>query len=359
MEFIRKILVEERTGAQPHPEDSIFDGQAKAVDALESIKSVIADPGSLTIKWDGFPALVFGRLPDGTFTVQDKYMFDRQFFAKSPADWQRYDANKASGKLRPDLYQKVKNIWAGLEEAVGSSTGFFWGDLLWWTPLRPVKGMYIFQPNEVEYHIPVKSDLGMRIANSVGGVVVHQYFPDSQSKPVQWNQSGLKVNGSVAILTPSVGIKFRLDEPVQLLKAADVAVRRYGPVAEKFLTGIDGVSRKAIQKYFNHKITGQTKEELPVWLQGQISGKQYQKLVGDNFGGYLYREEKGYAALKQVWNSIYQLKLGLLQQLEQQVQGMQQFVRGQSAGEGFVFNTPHGLVKLVNRGVFSAALFGG
>lgn len=359
MEFIRQILVEERMGAQPHPEDSIFDGATAASQAVDALKSVISNPGSLTIKWDGFPALVFGRLPDGTFTVQDKYMYDKKFFARSPADWEKYDANKSSGTMRPDLYMKLQNIWRGLEEAVGSSTGFFWGDLLWWQPLRPIKGMYVFKPNEVEYHIPANSSIGQMIAGRQGGIVVHQYFADSNSKPAQWNGQGLKIDGPVSILLPNAGIKFKLNDPVRLTKTAEIAVRQYGPAAEKFLSGVEGVARKAIQKYFNHKITGQTTQELPEWLQGQVSGKQYLKLVGENYGGYLYRNEKGWNALRQVWNGIYQLKLGLLEQLEQQVQGMQQFVQGHPAGEGFVFNTPHGLVKLVNRGVFSRALFAG
>ena len=40
----------------------------------------------------------------------------------------KYTQQKKSGKTRPDLYAKLANIWRGLEEAVGNSTGFFWGD---------------------------------------------------------------------------------------------------------------------------------------------------------------------------------------------------------------------------------------
>jgi hypothetical protein len=71
----------------------------------------------------------------------------------------------------------------------------------------------------------------------------------------------------------------------------------------------------------------------------------------------LYREQKGLTALFNIWNAVYALKINLAEQLEQQVQGIGQYVNGKPAGEGFVFNTPTGLVKLVNRGTFSAALF--
>ena len=357
LDFINNILVEERTGAQPHPEDSIFDGAQAATLAVQSLLYVIKNPGSVTIKWDGFPALIFGRLRDGRFTIQDKYMFDAKFFADSPAKWQEYDQQKKSGKTRPDLYAKLANIWKGLEEAVGASTGFFWGDLLWWQQLTPVKGMFVFKPNVVEYHIPAKSTLGQQIAKSVGGVVVHQYFTDDSAKPAQWNGTGLTTDGSVVILTPSAGLQFKLNDPVQLTKSASATVNQYSNVAESFLTGIDGVARQAIQKYMNKRITGQTNDEIVPWLQANVSAKQYTKLVGPDGQGYLYQNENGIKAIFAIWNAIYALKVNLAQQLEQQVQGIQQWVGGKQEGEGFVFNTPTGLVKLVNRGAFSAALF--
>jgi Family of unknown function (DUF6267) len=357
LDFINTILVEERTGAQPHPEDAIFDGAAAAKQAVQALQYVIKNPGSVTIKFDGFPAIIFGRIPDGRFTIQDKYMFDNKFFADSPAKWQEYDQQKRSGRTRPDLYAKLANIWTGLEQAVGSSTGFFWGDLLWWDQLKPQSGMYIFKPNVVEYRVPAKSGLGQEIGRSVGGVVVHQYFADASSKPAQWNGQGLTRNGSVVILTPSAGIQFKLNDPVQLTKAATATVNQYSNLAEKFLDGLPGVVRQALQKYCNKKITGQTNEEIVPWLEQNVSGKQYKFLVGENYSGYLYRNEKGLKALFAIWNAVYALKVNLVEQLEGQVQGIQQFVNGKQQGEGFVFNTPQGLVKLVNRGTFSAALF--
>jgi hypothetical protein len=56
--------------------------------------------------------------------------------------------------------------------------------------------------------------------------------------------------------------------------------------------------------------------------------------------------------------AIANLKNSLADQLEQQVQGVEQSINDRPGGEGFVFNTPNGLVKLVNRGGFSAAHFG-
>jgi hypothetical protein len=340
----------------PHPEDAIFDGSQAAAGMVQALEWVISNPGNGTIKWDGMPALVFGRNVDGKLIVTDKYMFDKpNGRVTTPQGWIDYDA--ARGANRADLYQKIANIWPGLDEAVGSSSGFFWGDLLWWTPLQPKNGQYVFKPNVVEYHIPVKSNIGQLIAGRAGGIAVHSYLANDGGKPQPWNGQGLKRDGKVAILTPNADIKFTLNDPVQLHRAAANAVKQYGTVTDKFLAGIDGVAKAAIKKYANHKITGQTTEELIPWLQHNVSAVQYKKLVGDNMGGYLYREQKGLTGLFTIWNAIYAFKVNLAQQLEQQVQGMKQFVNGRPEGEGFVFTTPQGIIKLVQRGSFSQALF--
>ena len=354
LKFINEVAA--APARTPHPEDAIFDGSRAAGQAIQSLESVIKNPGSLTIKWDGIPALVFGRNNEGKLIVADKYMFDKpNGRVTSPQGWVDYDV--ARGANRGDLYQRINNIWSGLDEAVGGATGFFWGDLLWSTPLEPVNGMFVFKPNVVEYRVPVKSAIGKIIAGRVGGVAVHSYLSDEQGKPHPWNGQGLKRDGRVAILTPSADIKFSLNDPVRLHSEAVKAVKLYGTVTDKFLTGLDNVAKAAIKKYTNHKVTGQTNEELIPWLQKNVSGVQYKKLVGDNQGGYLYREQKGLNGLFAIWNAIYVFKVNLAQQLETQVQGMEQYVNGKPGGEGFVFSTPEGPVKLVQRGTFSAALF--
>lgn len=357
LDFISNLTeVESAPTRTPHPEDSIFEGSQASTKMLAAMEGVIANPGSLTIKWDGIPALVFGRNADGQLIVADKYMFDKPHGrVTSPQGWVEYDAHR--GANRGDLYQRIANIWPGLEQAVGGTPGFFWGDLLWAEPLTPVKGQYIFKPNVVEYHIPVNSSIGQLIKGRQGGVVVHTYLADEQAKPQPWNGQGLRSNGSVAILTPSAGIKFKLDDPVRLHKDATTAVKQYGAVTDEFLAGLDNVARNAIKTYTNKKITGQINQHLVDWLATYVSKAQYKKLVGEEGHGYLAQHENGLQGLFIIWNAIYAFKVNLAQQLEKQVQGMQQFVNGRPEGEGFVFNGPHGMVKLVQRSTFSQALF--
>jgi hypothetical protein len=279
-------------------------------------------------------------------------MYGKGKLATNIEQWVEHDKTKRSGTLRPDLYDKLRLIWMGLEQSVGNTRGVFMGDLMHTGKLKPVDGMFRFRPTTVEYRVPVKSDLGQLIAGKLGIMVVHKF------DNMPWDGStGLTNSSSVAIIAPTAGNKFTLDTPVQLLNAAEKAVDQLGTVADKFLNGLDNTARGLIKTYMNKKITQQTQDDLYTWLQQNASGKQYKLLVGDNSGGYLHRNSAGLNALFSIWNSVYRLKENLCQQLEPQIKGFEQWTGQHQAGEGFVCDTSIGLVKLVNRGLFGVEHF--
>lgn len=332
----------------PHPEDAIFDGSSEAKKYLEGLKQAISNPTTGSIKWDGGIALYFGRLSDGTFTVKDKYMPDN-VIPTSPQDWVTYDLNR--GKNRNDLYDKIKLIWNGLEQAVGNTVGLFKGDLMSAGQLKPINGFFVFQPTTVEYKIPVDSATGKQIAGKVGVIVAHSF----NDKP--WNGDPAMNKSNVAVLPPNLDIgSFSLKAPKALISNAEQMLSKYGSVADNFLSGLSGVAKDAIRKYTNHKITKQTNDNLPEWLSKNISGKQYQFLIGDN-DGYLVQNKEGLDAVINIWNAIYKLKINLAQQLESQITGLEQWTGGKQEGEGFVFPTSSGLIKIVNREGFGATHF--
>lgn len=352
-EFLETLLNEAADASPriPHPEDAIFISQAEAIKYEKALEEAIANAGQVSIKWDGGIALVFGYTPAGEFFINDKYMPDG-FYAKSPQDWERYDTTiKKSRTPRPDLYAKLNIIWKGLQSAV-TEKSIFKGDLIAVSsngkPLPLVNGMYEFKPTTVVYRIPPESPIGKIIEGKVGVIVVHQ------KDGAPWDgTTGLANNGNVAVIAPKAGLSFTLAEPTQLVNQARKAVNgKEGALSEQFLAGMASVARQAIQKYFNHKITAQTNEDLVPWLQKNVSGKQYEILVK-----YLTENEAGLAALTNTWNAVYQLKENLAAQLEKQVKGFSQTVAGQPGGEGFVVPTSAGLIKLVNRGQFGAAHF--
>lgn len=377
------IIIEDESPAKkkdpriPHPEDAFFlGGSAAANKAIQDLQGAIASAGKTTIKWDGKPALIWGRLPNGRLAVMDKYMFDAKYPAQSPEDWVKYDQQKKSGNLRTDLYPKIKAIWPGLDAAT-VGPGFYWGDLMWAGELQPQGGKYVFKPNLVQYSIPANSELGKTIPGKTGGIVVHQQFANLGDQQAQtWNGQGLQnVPGGVDIIKPNIGIAFTLKAPANLVTAAKQTVSTYGTAVDQLLNSLPASTRAQIQTYFNQRIIGGTTFSMPNWMKTKSSAKQYAELVTGNpdangqynagtgnVPGKLYMLDANnkpvpspaHLGLLAIWNSIYNLKLNLAQQLEQQVQGLEQSTAGQAEGEGFVVPTPTGLVKLVNRGVFSA-----
>lgn len=363
-EFV-EYLMEATDARTPHPEDAILAGSAAAAQQVAGLKAVISNPRNLTIKWDGKPALIFGRDKDGQLAVMDKYMFDAGFLAKSIEDWKRYDSQKASGNLRGSLYSLLEIIWPALDQAT-QGAGFYWGDLLYAGKLQPQQGKFVFQPNLVEYRIAVNSSLGKQIAGTVGGIVVHQYFSQVGGKSTQWNGKGLaNVPGGIAIISPTAGNSFTLKTPVQQERAAESALKKYGAAVDELLASIPQSTRDRIKTYFNKFITRQTTEPLHTWLATNVSKVQYNALAGDDFTGKLFAqtpdkeivESPAYVGLKAIWNSIFAFKQALAKQLAPQVQGIEEYINGQPAGEGFIFPTSTGLVKIVDREVFSAANF--
>jgi hypothetical protein len=235
---------------------------------------------------------------------------------------------------------------------------------MWTGELKPQGNEYHFKPNFVEYSVPVNSQLGKIIPGKSGGIVVHQQFANlGDKKASPWNGKGLaNVPGGVAIISPNIGVSFSLQKPAQLVTTAKQTVRKYGQAVDQLLNSLPASARQQIQTYFNQRIIGGTTLSLHNWLKTKASGAQYRALVGDDFSGALFqkdaqgkvKESPAYTGLKTIWDAVYQVKLNLAQQLEQQVQGLGQSTGGQAEGEGFVVPTSTGLVKLVNRGVFSA-----
>jgi hypothetical protein len=354
MKTYREYLVEAADDPRiPHPEDSIFISSATAQKYVRALQDIAVNPTNVSIKWDGAIALYFGRDQSGRFFINDKYM-PETFHAYSPEDWRRYDTEiKKSRTARPDLYEKIAYIWPGLEAAVGKSQDVFKGDLMFVGPLEAVNNEFVFKPVTVEYHVPVDSKLGQLIAGRRALIVVHQ------RNGAPWNGQGLASNNMVAIIPPTAGIEFKLRNPLTLSRAAESALAQYGSMVDGFLSAMSNVAKAALEKYLIHKKIGKTNLKLGDWLKENVSGKQYQLLVGDGTTGYLIENKTALDALFRIWNAISALKENIAQQLELQVTGFKQFVAGQPQGEGFVVPTSLGLVKLVQRGGFTAAHFSG
>ena len=358
-EFVQFLTEGART---PHPEDFIFSGSESAMDAINGIVSAIERPQTVTIKWDGSPAVVFGRrTADGKFTMNYKEYIGVPGGQVTTAQ-ELLDFYLKNGK-NVEVARKLASAF----NAIGSICpptfrGFIQGDLMWTETLEPVEGKYVFKPNPhgVTYKVPVDSDVGKKIAGRQVGIAVHSIGSDIENNkdtPLVGRHSMNGLEGLApstqwcTVFTGNMGITFKMKRPVKIENAARAAVKKFQTLGgDDFLNSLTGSSKATLQTYYNRKVTGQAVDGN--WLQSKLSRPQFAVFVDK-------KNKPVVLALDAVYNAITQLKMAVLTELEPQVGSIEQYVGDTPKGEGFNIDTPSGFIKLVNRGVFSAANFAG
>jgi len=285
-EFVQFLTEGART---PHPEDFIFSGSTSAVDAINGIVSAVERPQTVTIKWDGSPAVVFGRrTSDGAFTMNYKEYIGtpggQVTTAKELLDYYaRNGKNMIVGEKLASAFNAIGTI------VTASFRGFVQGDLMWTEALDPSDGKYVFKPNPhgVTYKVPADSDVGKKIAGRPVGIAVHSIGSDIENNketPLVGRHSMNGLEGLApstqycTVFTGNMGITFRLKRPVKIENAARAAVKKFASLGgDEFLNSLTGASKSALQTYYNRKVTGQAVDGN--WLQSKLSRPQFATFV--------------------------------------------------------------------------------
>ena len=334
-----------------HLEDLVFRrGTAGIKQALEIVKHATEAPAkTTTAKWDGKPAVIFGRKPTtGEFVLTDGSGFEAKGYdglATSPrmmADIQ----SRRSGD-RTELIQLYAQLFPVLEAALPANfRGYVKGDLLYMDTPPDISGNYVFRPNTIEYKIPVRSALGQRIGASKIGIAVHSMYSD-QGEPRQ----------------PLRGVSFAPVPGLMLEKPATPSQLQTETNAEKQLKQIVQTHGSDIDTLFNpaelraNKITDLAKlavdfintkvgsplnpatllPEFGDWLQTKVTPQKFRNIVE-----YLQSPTRNTDALAAAFTAfvlLHDLKMHLKRQADLEHPGQ----------EGWVMSTPAGYAKLVGR----------
>lgn len=358
------VILEDK-GHLDHPEDLVFiHGKNGAIKALQSMESTITQPEKITVKFDGYPALIFGRDEQGRFSIMDKHMFNkkdgtgRQVY--SPNDFVEYD--KQRGVERTQLHQLITQIWLGLEKA-DRNKGYYWGDLLFSKPLQVGSdGLYKFRanPKGITYTVDPKSDLGKELTNKIAGIVVHQYIePNSPSTDSAVSLDGtigkLKNNSNVAIVPAKMPISPKLKLNSSLIKNANAMINQYGNEVDELLNNAPQARNTFTQlftTYINKRIVqGNLTELLPGFME-YVQSRPMTDSMREKISAYLEKNPVGLKGAFEIWASIYALKMSIVGQLNKAAENspIQGYLQdGTRTQEGFV---SHGL-KFVDRMGFS------
>ena len=216
-----KSLTEDRKVGRElqHLEDLVFvDGSKGALEALDTLDRFGQDVSDVSIKWDGTPAVIFGRDASGEFILTDIAGFKAKRYdgkAKSPEALEKMylGRGKDVDDNRRAFAKSMRDVWPAFEQAVPADfRGFMLGDLLYKQQPQLENNHFVFKPNKVTYSVKKDSNIGTRIAGSTAGVVIHTHT-DLEGNATPANAEDLN-EGSLFIMppvyaqkTPSVNVK--------------------------------------------------------------------------------------------------------------------------------------------------------
>lgn len=361
-----------------HIEDLVFRngtrGIQQALEVIEHMKDNTRK--STTVKWDGKPALIFGRMPDGTFVLTDVAGFTAKGYNglfTSPRQAIKHlaarDADaKAAGKpagrveaLGP-MYQR---LFPMLEAAVPENfKGFIQGDLLYTQTPPEVAGNLEFKPNTIAYRIPAASKLGQEIADSDVGIAIHTRYKEPGGAKQPLGRPTLNPVDGLLLLEPIHPTENVQPEDSKSVKQLKSLVAKHGQdidglfnPAELRAAQVTDLPKLCID-YINWTIHNAGKDDQPIdtfnpntflreflgtYLRGVVSERKYQ-----NIGQYITSPRSNQTGLTAAFTAfilLHNIKMDILTQLDRQVPGQ----------EGWVVTVPGGMVKFVNRFEFTRA----
>jgi hypothetical protein len=358
-------VITEAKGHLDHPEDLVFLNDAQgARQAIDAIEKTISSPNNVTIKWDGYPALIFGRGTNGKFTIMDKHMFNkkdgtgRQVY--SPEQFVQYDA--ARGVNRGDLYGIINTIWPGLEQSDRGSNGFYWGDLLFSKPLKDDKGIYKFRanPNGITYTVDANSETGKLMTGKDAGIAVHQFIPANaattdDATSLDGTIGNLKNTSNVAIIPSKMPIAPVLKLNPTLKQKAEGELAKYGS-AVKDLMDTAPQARNTFNQlfttYINKRIVAGDLSNLYNGFMEYVESRPMTDKMKAKIMEHLKVNKEGVVGAFKIWVAIYNLKMNVVKQLDKaaQTSPVKGYLQdGTQTQEGFVANG----LKFVDRMGFS------
>jgi len=338
-----------------HLEDLVFEKGTRGIKEALAIINAAAEntAATTTVKWDGKPAIIWGRKPTGEFVLTDKSGFQAKGYdglATSP-DMMARIQNMRSGE-RGELIGIYAKLWPMLEAATPANfKGYVQGDLLYTSTPPEQAGAYVFKPNFVEYRIPAESKLGQAIGNSEVGIAVHTRYADPGAPAEPIKHISFNPHPGLLLIEPTVKDIRNVTPSRKLERELRSVVAQNGAAidslfnpAELRAAGITDLPQLC-KRYINSRINTNYDNLLAdfgPWLQNTVTPRKYNNIVE-----YLQSPRSnldGISAAFTAFLLLHEIKTDMLNQLDRQQPGQ----------EGWVIASDAGRAKLVNRFGFSA-----
>lgn len=361
--IVENELLEEGVRIE-HPEDLLFrQGSRGIVSALEGMKRAADNPmDTTTIKWDGKPAIIFGRKPNGDFVLTDKGGFLKSGgtgLATSPNQMADILSQRRGGG-REELAGLYARIWPMIEKSVPQNfRGYVQGDLLF-HPGQPYSledGHYVFTPNTVTYRVKADSDIGKKIGASKVGVVVHTRVaePGADAEPIR--SAALNDVNGLLILDPSLKEKRTVEINKKLYSDAQALYNKYSTQIDTLFDPQELRNRRIsnlpdlMNQYINSRVRSgdynNLVKDFGPWVQTKAASKAPRII------DWMNTNKQGVAALFQAFLTISALKNDLVRQLDAGGHDIEASINDEPGHEGYVGSD----MKFVDRMRFSQANF--
>ena len=367
--FEFKQIVNEVEARIQHAEDVVFwEGSAGAKRALKALSNMAkGETKDVTIKWDGSPAVIFGRDDKGKFIFTDKSGFGAKGYdgrSQSGDDLENMLLGRGKGGEKSDSYKafaaNMKDVFDEYEKAVPKKhRGFFKGDLLYFNKPQIVDGAYTFKPNTVQYKVQTDSDLGKRVGKSKTGIVIHRVV-DANGTEGPLTDSDIFEGNEVLVLPPVT-----TQAPPQIdttgIKNLDSIISKNGTAIDALLNQETLRNMKVsdfpqiLYTYTNRCVDDKCLDNLGKDFVQWLSGSKVSRIKQGKIIEYLKANMQGVNALWQTVSGIMKVKDDIVQQLDQQPADVKATIGNTPGGEGYVLAHPGGDLNLVNRSNFSAA----
>jgi hypothetical protein len=339
----------------PHIEDLVFDRGTRGIEEAMSIITHAAEDTRkhTTVKWDGKPAIIWGRDERGQFVLTDKAGFGAKGYAGRATSMQQLAGiMQQRGGARGELIGIYAKLWPLLEAATPPNfKGYIQGDLLYTTTPPEVSGAYEFKPNFVEYRIPADSRLGQAIGTSEVGIAAHTRYKAADAQPEPIHHINLNPVPGLLIVEPTVKDIKNVVPDRKLVQQLRQITNQHGTAINSLFNPSELRAAQLsdlpalCKRYVNSRITTDYENllgDFGAWLQKSVTPRKYNNIVE-----YLQSPRSnmdGITAAFSAFLLLHEIKMDMLQQLDRQEPGH----------EGWVLATPAGRAKLVNRFGFSA-----
>jgi len=358
-----KIITEAVGRDLQHVEDIIYiDGPEAALNVVNRLAQLGKDSKSMTIKWDGSPAVRFGRDEQGRFHFGDKHSKEMNLDPNAIASQVMNRSYKGKGDPAVDAERQKfaasqSAIWKLYEAATPKNfRGFVDGDLMWTTTPQVVGDELTISPNTVQYFVKLTTPLGKRMAHSRSGVALHFYAPSfgDGHQPITPEIIQQLGSNEVVILGPKTVVEAQAKVNPKELQTLAASIKKFAPIINAYLAPMPGISNIAadIYAYTNSNADVLTSQHFMQWAQTKFTDKKMQNL--------LTKGTKGLDAIFNIMQQFMKIKVDIINQTEGPAlggMGIRAVLKktGDQGGEGLVDTGSDQPLKFVNRATFSKA----